>query len=181
MRSPGRTAPPINILNGSSTAAAITSRRAASCLEARGGCNRSNRPTRTSTMTGRSVPSRRRSRRLDRPPWSRSRTFFVNPASSGPQLLFGGTYAAAGEFGAWKPIGAEQTVGGYEVAWKNGAADQYLVWNTDGSGRYLSQSSVMTGASSALQRSKPVSSRISTVTGRWPSSRRRSRRLDRRS
>ena len=78
-------------------------------------------------------------------------SFFVNPGSSGPQLLFGGTYAAAGEFGAWKPIGAEQTVGGYEVAWKNGAADQYLVWNTDGSGRYLSQSSVMTGASAALQ------------------------------
>ena len=58
---------------------------------------------------------------------------------------------AAGQFGAWTPIGAEETMGGYEVAWKNGAADQYLVWNTDSSGNYRSQSAVMSGSSAALQ------------------------------
>jgi hypothetical protein len=45
----------------------------------------------------------------------------------------------AGQFGAWAPIGAEQTATGYEVAWKNGNADQYTIWNTDSGGNYLSK------------------------------------------
>ena len=44
---------------------------------------------------------------------------------------------------------------GYQVAWKNGAADQYLVWNTDSSGNFLSQSAVLSGASTALQVLEP--------------------------
>ena len=45
---------------------------------------------------------------------------------------------SAGQFGAWTPIGAEQTASGYEVAWKVSGADQYTVWNTDSSGNYVS-------------------------------------------
>ena len=49
----------------------------------------------------------------------------------------------AGQFGAWTPIGAEQTASGYEVAWKVTGADQYTVWNTDSSGNYISNSSAL--------------------------------------
>jgi serralysin len=75
----------------------------------------------------------------------------MNYGSSGPQLRFGGTYVAAGQFGAWKPIGAEQTAGGYQVAWQNGIADQYVVWNTDSGGNFLSQSAVVSGSSQTVR------------------------------
>jgi Tryptophan-rich Synechocystis species C-terminal domain/Leishmanolysin len=57
--------------------------------------------------------------------------------ASGPQLRFSGASVLTGEFGSWAPIGAEQTAGGYQVAWKAAGADQYQVWNTDSSGNYL--------------------------------------------
>ena len=63
------------------------------------------------------------------------------------QLRYGGMSVAAGQFGAWVPIGAEQTASGYQVAWKNGAADQYLAWNVDSSGNFLSLGGVVSGAS----------------------------------
>jgi hypothetical protein len=49
----------------------------------------------------------------------------------------------AGEFGAWTPIGAVQTASGYDIAWKNGGADQYTVWTTDSNGNYLSYNGVV--------------------------------------
>jgi hypothetical protein len=65
--------------------------------------------------------------------------FALDPASggSGPFLMYGGNAVIAGEFGSWTPIGAVQTAGGYEVAWKEGAADAYTIWNTDSNGNYL--------------------------------------------
>ena len=58
----------------------------------------------------------------------------------------------AGQFGAWTPIGAEQTASGYEVAWKITGADQYTVWNTDSSGNYVSNIvGVVSGTSTALE------------------------------
>ena len=59
----------------------------------------------------------------------------------------------AGQFGGWTAIGAEKTAsGGYEVAWKNGAADQYTVWNLDANGNYVSNATgVVSGADYALQ------------------------------
>ncbi len=58
----------------------------------------------------------------------------------------------AGQFGAWTPIGAEQTASGYEVAWHNAGTDQYTVWNTDSSGNYISNSiGAVSGTSSALE------------------------------
>jgi hypothetical protein len=61
-----------------------------------------------------------------------------------------------GEFGAWTPIGAEQTGSGYEVAWKVTGADQYTVWNTDSSGNYLASAiGVVSGNSSTLESLEP--------------------------
>ena len=58
----------------------------------------------------------------------------------------------AGQFGAWAPIGAEQTASGYEVAWKLAGADQYTVWNTDSNGNYVSNSiGAVSGTSAALE------------------------------
>ena len=66
--------------------------------------------------------------------------YFLNSISSGigPELKYGGAPFAAGQFGGWSPIGAEQTSTGYEVAWKVTGADQYTVWNTDSNGNYIS-------------------------------------------
>ncbi len=58
----------------------------------------------------------------------------------------------AGQFGAWTPIGAEQTAGGYEVAWKVPGADQYTVWSADSNGNYVSTLiGIVSGTSAALE------------------------------
>ena len=63
-----------------------------------------------------------------------------------------GAAVVAGQFGAWTPIGTEQTATGYEVAWKVTGADQYGVWNTDSSGNYISNiSGVVSGSDSMLE------------------------------
>jgi hypothetical protein len=72
--------------------------------------------------------------------------------SNGPTLKYRGAVVIAGAYGGWKPIGAEKTADGYEVAWKNGAADQYSVWNADSSGNYvLSATALVSGSSAALE------------------------------
>jgi serralysin len=77
--------------------------------------------------------------------------YLNNGAGSGPSLMYGGAPVAAGQFGTFAPIGAEQTAGGYVVAWKVAGADQYTVWNTDSSGNYLANAmGVVPGASAAL-------------------------------
>ena len=46
---------------------------------------------------------------------------------------------AAGQFGAFAPIGVEQTATGYEVAWKDASTGLYhTAWNTDNNGNYVS-------------------------------------------
>ena len=73
-------------------------------------------------------------------------------SGSGPELKYGGAPFAAGQSGAWTPIGVEQTATGYEVAWKVTGADQYSVWNTDSNGNYISNSiGVVSGTSAALE------------------------------
>ena len=75
-----------------------------------------------------------------------------NLGGSGPQLKYAGAAVAAGQFGAWTAIGAEATATGYQVAWKVAGADQYTVWNTDSSGKYLSNAvGVVAGSSTALE------------------------------
>jgi hypothetical protein len=57
---------------------------------------------------------------------------------SGPLLKISGAAVVAGQYGTWAPIGAEQTAGGYDVAWKDPVSGQYSVWGTDSNGNYLS-------------------------------------------
>ena len=64
--------------------------------------------------------------------------FYVNCSGADPELTYIGAPVVAGQFGAWTPIGADATATGYQVAWKVTGTDQYTVWNTDSSGRYVS-------------------------------------------
>ena len=82
--------------------------------------------------------------------------FLYDGSGSGPSLKYAGADVVAGQFGAWTPIGAEQTASGYEVAWKITGADQYTVWNTDSSGNYISNLvGAVSGTSSALESLEP--------------------------
>jgi hypothetical protein len=59
-------------------------------------------------------------------------------SGSGPTLSNQGSAVTSGAYGAWTPIAAaELASGGYEVAWRNGATGQYVVWATDADGDYL--------------------------------------------
>jgi Tryptophan-rich Synechocystis species C-terminal domain/Calx-beta domain len=80
-------------------------------------------------------------------------SYFFNYASNGPQLKMNGVYVAAGQSGNWMPLGAEQAANGtYQVAWKNGALDQYTVWQTDSAGNYQNNPiGVVSGTSTALK------------------------------
>ena len=76
--------------------------------------------------------------------------YYLNNAAS---LRYAGAAVTPGEFGNAAPIGAEQTASGYAVAWKVTGADQYMVWNTDSSGNYVSSAftHAVSGASAALE------------------------------
>jgi 20S proteasome alpha/beta subunit len=71
--------------------------------------------------------------------------------ASGPQLKFNGALVTTGQVGAWAPIAAEATAGGYEIAWKMGA-DRYSVWHADGDGNMLTNpTGIVSGSSYALE------------------------------
>ena len=79
-------------------------------------------------------------------------SYFMNYGGPSPvQLFYGSAYAAAGQFGAWKPVAAEQAGGTYQVAWQNGTADQYLAWTVGGAGNYMAQTAVVAGSTWYLQ------------------------------
>ncbi|MFG3595137.1 Ig-like domain-containing protein [Bradyrhizobium sp. RDI18] len=80
--------------------------------------------------------------------------YFLNPVagSTGPSLKLNGAAVVSGQFGAWTPIGAEQTASGYQIAWKYTGADQYLVWATDSNGNFISNAiGVSSGSGTALK------------------------------
>ena len=81
--------------------------------------------------------------------------FLHDSAGNGPSLKYAGADVVAGQFGAWTPIGAEKVGSGYQVVWKNGGADQYVVWNVDSNGNYVSASAVLSAASTELQVLEP--------------------------
>jgi hypothetical protein len=77
--------------------------------------------------------------------------FLHDSGGNGPALKYQGTPVVDSGLGAWRPIGAEKTASGYEVAWKNGNADQYTVWDTGNDGNYtVSPIGVVSGSSIAL-------------------------------
>ena len=67
------------------------------------------------------------------------------------RLSYGGMSVAEGQFGAWTPIGAEQSGPGYLVVWKNTVTNQYVTWSVDGGGNFLSQSGLLSATSFALR------------------------------
>ena len=78
-------------------------------------------------------------------------------AGNGPSLKQQDVAVVPGQFDAWTPIGAEAAETGYLVAWKNGAADEFTVWNTDGSGNYLwDPIGTVVGSSAVLESYEPV-------------------------
>src|SRR5688572_11080356 len=56
---------------------------------------------------------------------------YATGTTSGPVLKINDTNVYVGQWGAWSPIGVEQTATGYEVAWKNGNVDEFIIWGTD--------------------------------------------------
>src|SRR5262249_25908078 len=81
---------------------------------------------------------------------------YAHGTTSGPELNFGGAPVVTGEWGAWAPIGAEQTASGYEVAWKVTGADQYTAWTTDSSGNYITSTiGTVSGTDYGLQSLEP--------------------------
>ena len=71
--------------------------------------------------------------------------FLDNSGGSDPALKYHGADVAAGEFGAWVPIGAVQTASGYDVAWEIPGANEYTVWTTNSNGVWLSNTSTCVG------------------------------------
>ena len=78
--------------------------------------------------------------------------FYLYSSGAGPSLKYSGVAVTAGEFGGWTPIGAIQTAGGYDVAWKMAGADQYAIWSTDSSGNYVTNlTPAVPGSSTTLE------------------------------
>ena len=61
-----------------------------------------------------------------------------------------GAPVVAGQISGWSPIAGEQISGGYQVVWKANGADQYTLWTTDSSGKFVSYIPAMPGSSSVL-------------------------------
>ena len=74
----------------------------------------------------------------------------------GQTLKFGGLAVTAGQFDAWTPIAAEMSGGMYRVVWKNGGLDQYVAWNVDTNGNYVSQGAVVAANTWHAQAYEPV-------------------------
>lgn len=70
---------------------------------------------------------------------------------NGQILKYFGATIAEGQFGVWMPIGAAQSDGGYQVAWKFGGADQYTIWDTDSTGNYIPTHKITSGNAAAFQ------------------------------
>ncbi|MCK1519550.1 hypothetical protein IVB13_04520, partial [Bradyrhizobium sp. 17] len=79
--------------------------------------------------------------------------YFLDPVSggTGPSIKYAGTpFAASTQVGGWRPVGAEQTASGYQIAWKVIGSDQYSVWNADSNGNYVSSATAVVSGSSAI-------------------------------
>jgi hypothetical protein len=64
-------------------------------------------------------------------------SFFLNYGSSNIQVQYGGAYVAAGQFGTYTPVAAEQTIGGNLVAWRDTSTGNYSVWSLGPGGNWL--------------------------------------------
>jgi serralysin len=81
-----------------------------------------------------------------------SQFFLQDGGGAGPSMKYQGAAYVEGQFGAWTAIGAEQVGSGYQAAFKNGSADQYVVWNLDGNGNYTGNATGAVAGSDATLR-----------------------------
>ena len=72
-----------------------------------------------------------------------------NASGNGPHLQVNGASVTVGQLSPWVLIGAALTATGYEVALQDGSS--FIIWNTDSNGNYVSQSSDISGTSTALE------------------------------
>ena len=81
-----------------------------------------------------------------------SQYFMRDSDGEGPSIKYQGVALTEGQFGSWTAIGAERMASGYQAAFKNGDADQYVVWNLDVNGDYLGNATAVVAATDpALQ------------------------------
>ena len=94
--------------------------------------------------------------------------FLHDSAGNGPSLKYAG--ADVGRRPVRRPgrrSGRRRSASGYQVVWKNGSADQYIVWNLDSNGNWTSsQRAWCQVPSMRSSRWRRRSSRISTPTAR---------------
>jgi len=66
--------------------------------------------------------------------------YYLDPVAggTGPVLKLAGAAVAVGQYPGWAVFAAEQTAGGYDVAWQNTGTGQFSVWATDSSGNFTS-------------------------------------------
>ncbi len=81
-------------------------------------------------------------------------TYLLDPGGggTGPELMFSGAPVFAGMWTGWAPVAAEQTTGGYDVAFENASTGLFNIWSTDSNGNYITNLvSGVSGNSSALE------------------------------
>ena len=76
---------------------------------------------------------------------------YATGTTSGPMLRISGANVYVGQFDTWRPIGIEQTASGYQVAWKHGTADEYIIWGTDSSGNCVANLMPSSSGSTTLK------------------------------
>src|SRR5438477_4730517 len=64
--------------------------------------------------------------------------FYLYSSGTGPELKYNGAAVVTGLFGAWTPYAAEQTARECTRLKYSQMSDQYAVWNTNSSSKYIS-------------------------------------------
>ena len=79
---------------------------------------------------------------------------YVLSSAKGVQLLqFGGQQVGENFYGSWNVVGANDTLTGYQVIFKNAANGSSAYWNTDSNGNYLAGKLVTTDQLKAFESS----------------------------
>ncbi|WP_186294223.1 S8 family serine peptidase [Bradyrhizobium guangdongense] len=80
--------------------------------------------------------------------------YFLEPVAGGigPELRYGGAAVVVGGAGTWTPFAAEQTSGGYDIAWHDSSSGQYSIWTADSGGNFTSYlTGAVSGSSTTLE------------------------------
>lgn len=75
---------------------------------------------------------------------------YQGTGATGSVLRYNGAAVMVGA-STWAPLGAAVSGSGYQVVFKNGSFDQYVVWTTDGGGNFQSSTGVVLGSSQTIR------------------------------